>query len=524
MTDKMSDDAVAILDSAEDIEYVVSTGMSQEELKETIPAFDGIIIRSSVNLDEAIIEAATNLMAVVRAGVGVDNVDVSAASLRGIVVMNTPDAITATTAEYAFGMILSCMRHIPAAHANMKSGGWDRNLFQGEQLTGKVLGLVGLGRVGGYVGRLGLSFGMTVIARDPFISEHVMESQGVRKVNLNEVFEESDVVSLHSTLTDRDKHMVNAELLSLMRTSAWLINTARGELVDEEALYDSLASGSIAGAALDTYSVEPLGTDSRFRGLDNVVLTPHLAASTNEAQQKAGTQAVEILSNALRGIKIENALNMPFRSTEIFAALGPQERLANVLGQLAFYVDVGSVASIEIVTRGESLSEHDEFLTAIFLRGLLTFSTDRPVNMINAVQIAASMGIAVSSSSVVDTKFPYRDTMTCRVSGDSGDHTIVGAMFEDAAPRILQYDDFIVDAPLEGNVLIIESMDEPGVVAGIASVFAEFGINVASWNLGREGLGGAVLSFVGLDNRIDDDIKTKLQGIPSVNSVSIVSL
>ena len=520
----MSEDALSVLDLADDIEVTVLTGMNQEQLKEVISTIDGIIVRSSVQLDEEILEEATNLKAIVRAGVGVDNVDIPAASLRGIVVMNTPDAITATTAEYTFGMILSCMRRIPSAHLKMKSGGWNRNLFQGEQLTGKVLGIVGLGRVGAYVARLGLAFDMKIIARDPFVSQQVMESKGVRKVELEELFRESDVVSLHSTLTDKDKHMVDAHLLSLMQPSAWLVNTARGELVDEGALFDSLNTGSIGGAALDTFILEPLESESRFRDLDNVVLTPHLAASTHEAQQKAGTEAVELLLDALRGVKVGNALNMPFKSSGVLAELESQEKLANTLGQLAFYVNVGSVAGIEVITRGESLSEHVEFLTAIFLRGLLAFSTDRPLNIINSVQVATSMGIAVSSSSVVDTSFPYRDTMTCRISGDDGEHSIVGAMFDDAAPRILRYDDFIVDAPLQGNILILESIDEPGVVARVAKVFEEFGINIASWNLGREAQGGAVLSFIGLDKKINNDIKTKLQEVRSVSSVSYLTL
>jgi D-3-phosphoglycerate dehydrogenase len=492
-------------------------------LREIIPLYDAIIIRSSVRIDDDLLGVASRLKVVGRAGMGLDNVDIDAASLRGVIVMNTPGANTIATAEHAVALLLALCRCVPQADATVRSGEWTRSQFTGVQLYRKTLGIVGLGRIGAQVARRTQAFGMTVIAFDPYINDDVARELNVTLVDLHELLAHSDFITLHTALTSETRGMINAQSIARMKPGVRLVNCARGGLVDEAALVDALRSGHIAGAALDVFGDEPLLSDSPLRAMVNVVLTPHIAASTVEAQRDVGTQVVDQVLAALRNEDFRNAVNMPLVDGGIFRVLKPYLLLAEKLGSLQMQLSEGRIKRVELEFQGEEVSEQVKPLTVALLKGLLDPIADTPVNYISAPHLAMQRGISVSETRGLPTP-NYANLLSCRVLWNDGERLVSGSLLGHEFPRVVQIDEFRIDAQPEGIALVMESVDVPGVIGRVGTLLGARGINIAEWRLGRIAPGGRALSFINLDSPAPQEVMAELLRLDGVNRVRQVNL
>jgi D-3-phosphoglycerate dehydrogenase len=523
ITDDLSPQAVERLEAAEDVNFEVVRRPAPEDLCEIIPSYDAIIIRSSVRVDADLLEAASQLRVIGRAGMGLDNVDIDAASLRGVIVMNTPGANTVATTEHAVAMLLALCRHVPQADVSVRSGKWTRGQFTGVQLYRKTLGILGLGRIGAQVARRTQAFGMSVIAFDPYISDDVARELNVTLVDLDELWSRSDFITLHTALTPETRGMINVTAIARMKPGVRLVNCARGGLVDDVALVDALRSGHIAGAALDVFADEPLPSDSPLRDLPNVVLTPHIAASTVEAQRDVGTQIVDQVLAALRGEDFRNAVNMPVVDAGVFRVLRPYLRLAEKLGSLQMQLSEGRIKRIEVEFQGDEVSAYVKPLTVALLKGLLDPITDTSVNYISAPHLVMQRGISVSETRGLPTP-NYANLLSCRALWDHGERLVSGSLLGREFPRVVQIDDFRIDAQPEGIILVMESTDVPGVIGRVGTLLGARGINIAEWRLGRIAPEGEALSFINLDTPAPPDVLIELMGLEGVNRVRQVEL
>lgn len=515
ITDELSPQALERLDAADDACYDVVRRPAPPELRDIIPRYDALIIRSSARVDADLLEAATRLRVVGRAGVGLDNVDIRAASLRGVIVMNTPGANTIATAEHTMTMLLSLCRHVAQADHSIRSGEWARSRYLGVQLWRKTLGIVGLGRIGARVAQRAQAFGMTVIAFDPFISDDVARELKVELVELDDLLARADFITLHAALTPETRGVIDEAAIAKMKPGARLVNCARGALVDEAALVAALRSGHIAGAALDVFVDEPLPPENPLRSLPNVVLTPHLAASTIEAQRDVGTQIVDQVLAALRGEVFRNAVNMPVVDAGVFLELRPFLLLAEKLGGLQMQLSQGRIKRVEIECQGEDVAHHGKPLSAALLKGLLDPITDAPVNFISAPHVAMQRGISVSETRGLLAS-RYANLVSCRVFWDGGDRLVSGSLLGGESPRLVQVDAFRMDVQLEGIILVLESMDMPGVIGRVGTALGERGINIAEWRLGRTAPSDKALSFINLDSPASPEVLDALARLDGV--------
>jgi D-3-phosphoglycerate dehydrogenase len=523
ITDDISPQAMEQLEAAEDVSYEVVLRPSQEKLKEIIPGYDGLIVRSSGQVDAEVLGATTRLKVVGRAGVGLDNVDIEAASLRGVIVMNTPGANTIATAEHTLALLLALCRHVPQADASLRAGEWKRSKFVGVQLYRKTLGIVGLGRIGARVAQRAQSFGMEVIAFDPYLSEDVARELKVGLVELDELLGRSDFITLHAALTPEARGLINAEAIKRMKAGVRLVNCARGALVDEAALVEGLRSGQIAGAALDVFGEEPLAADSVLRGAPNLIFTPHLAASTVEAQRDVGTQIVDQVLAALRGVDYRNAVNMPVVDAGVFRELGPYLLLAEKLGSLQMQLSEGRVKRVEVEFQGEEVADQGKALTVAILKGLLDPITDTPVNYINAPHLARQRGISVSETTGLPTP-SYANLLSCRVVWDGGERLVSGSLLGHESPRVVQIAPFYLDARPEGIILLMGIKDVPGVVGRVGTLLGKHAINIAEWRMGRFAAGQDALSFLNLDMPVPPEVLAELAKLEGVSNVRQVDL
>lgn len=523
ITDDLSPQAIEQLQAAEDVSFDVVLRPAKEKLLEIIPDYDAVIVRSSGRIDAELLTRTSRLKVIGRAGMGLDNVDIDAASLRGVMVINTPGANTVATAEHTMALLLAVCRHIPQADASVRAGQWARKQFEGVQLYKKVLGIVGLGRVGSQVARRAQAFDMTVIAYDPYISDEVARDLKVTLVELDELLARADFISLNAALTPEARGMINAETIARMKPGVRLVNCARGALIDEAALVDALRSGHIAAAALDVFACEPLPADSPLRSLSNVVLTPHLAASTVEAQRDVGTQIVERVLGALRGEDFRNVVNMPAVDARVFRELKPYLLLAEKLGSLQVQLAERPIKRVEVEFHGEDVEDHVKPLTVALLKGILDPITDTPVNYISAPHLALQRGITVSETKGLPVP-QYANLLSCRVLWDGGERLVSGSLLGHEFPRVVQIDTFRIDAQPEGTILVMESIDVPGVIGRVGSLLGNHSINIAEWRLGRIAPGREVLSFINLDSPAPPEVLDsleKLQGVVRVRQVKL---
>jgi D-3-phosphoglycerate dehydrogenase len=524
ITEALAENGVEALKQEFEVDVVL--GLSPEELLERIGAYDGLIIRSATRVTAEVIEAAHNLKAIGRAGIGVDNIDIEAATKRGIIVANAPESNTIAAGEHTLGLMLATARRIPIADTTLRGGEWKRSAFQGVEVAGKTLGLVGLGHVGRIVARGALGMGMRVLAYDPYISEDRMRDMNVARVeSVDEVLEQSDFVSLHVPRTPETAGMINEAALEKMKPSAYVINVARGGIVDETALYNVLKEGRIAGAALDVFQEEPM-TDSPLFALPNVVLTPHLGASTVEAQDRAGVTAAEQVATALRGQMPLNALNAPVPVGEGAEFVAHFSELCETLGQVLYQLTDRPGSALKIEYRGEISGYDTRLLDVSAQKGLLARMVHEPLNFVNTPALARERGLRIETSHIREST-DYTNLVTLRLSSGRGGEenlvsgTLIGPRMQ---PLIVEALGFGIDIVPEKYTLFIRNEDQPGMIGKVGTILGEHGINIGNMAVGRNAPGSPAAMAITLDEPVPDEVIKSLREIPGFTDARTVSL
>ena len=512
ISDKMSPNCAQVFRDR-GVEVDEKVGLTPEELAAVIGEYDGLAVRSASKVTADIIAAAGQLKVVGRAGIGVDNIDVPAATGRGIVVMNTPFGNAITTAEHTVALMLSLARQIPEASRSTHDGKWEKSRFMGVEVAGKVLGLVGCGNIGAIVANRAQGLKMTVISYDPFLSPERAESLGVQKIELDELFARADFITLHTPLTDQTRGIIDAAAMAKMKKGVRLINCARGGLIVEEDLKAALESGQVAGVALDVYEEEPARQNILF-GLDNVVATPHLGASTTEAQEKVAVQVAEQMSEYLLKGAVSNALNMPSVSAEDAPKLKPYMQLADQLGRFAGQITESGLKAVTIEYAGQVATLNTKPLTAMVLAGLLTPLMDS-VNMVNAPSVAKERGIEISELTH-ETSPGYQTLIRLSVTSERRQRSVAGTLFSDQDPRLVEVNGIKLEATLAPRMLFLMNEDKPGTIGNVGNTLGAAGVNVATFHLGRAQPGGDALSLIEIDDPISDDLLRQLGELPNV--------
>ena len=498
----------------------VITGKTPEELKAIIGQYDGLAIRSSTKVTKEILDAATNLKVIGRAGIGVDNVDIPAASVKGIVVMNTPFGNSITTAEHAIALMFALARQLPEADASTQAGKWEKNRFMGVEVTGKTLGLIGAGNIGSIVASRALGLRMKVVAYDPFLTPERAVEMGVEKADLDTLLAKADFITLHTPLTNETRNILSAEALAKTKQGVRIINCARGGLVDEEALKAGLDSGHIGGAALDVFVTEPAKTSPLF-GTPNFISTPHLGASTDEAQVNVAIQVAEQLSDYLISGGVTNALNMPSLSAEEAPKLKPYMALAEELGSLVGQLTTSAVARISIHTEGAAAELNAKPIVAAVLAGFLRVQSDA-VNMVNAPFLAKERGLEVREVKT-EKAGDYHTLIRVSVKTDSGERSVAGTLFGNAQPRLVELMGIKVEAELAGNMMYIVNEDAPGFIGRIGTLLGENGINIGTFNLGRRETGGEAVLLLSVDSPVANTVLEAARKLPGVKTVKALA-
>jgi D-3-phosphoglycerate dehydrogenase len=519
ISDKMNPLAAEIFQRS-GIETDIKTGLGPEELKEIIGEYDGLAIRSATKVTEDIISAAKNLRVIGRAGIGVDNVDVEAATAAGVIVMNTPFGNSITTAEHAIAMMFALARQIPQANESTHAGKWEKSKFMGVELFGKTLGVIGCGNIGSIAASRGLGMKMDVIAYDPYLTEERAIEIGVTKVTLDELLQRADFVTMHLPKNDKTKGMINKEAFAKMKDGVRVINCARGGIVVEEDLKEALDSGKVAGAALDVYEAEPARENVLF-GHPNVICTPHLGASTTEAQVNVAIQVAEQMSDYLMSGAITNALNMPSISAEDAPRLRPYMRLAEQIGSFAGQITDNAINRIEIEYQGPVAELNTKPLTQTVLANLLKPLLES-VNMVNAPKLARSRGIDVSETRS-ETNKQYQTAMIVRVVTEQRSRELVGTLFAGKEPRIVRVEGVPIEAALAENMLFIRNEDKPGLIGSLGTLLAEAGQNIADFRLGRLEAGGTAVCLVSVDAPVEENLIAKIRELPQIRQVKRLS-
>jgi len=507
------------------LEVTVNTGLPEAELIKIIPEFSALVVRSQTKVTAAVLEAATNLKVVGRAGVGVDNVDIDAATKHGVIVMNTPGGNTISTAEHAFSLLMSIARNIPQADASMKAGKWDRKKFEGVELYNKTLGVLGMGRIGTEVARRAIAFGMRVIAYDPYLSASKARSLQVELVEqIDELLPEVDFLTMHMPLTDETKHMLDARRLKLIKKGARIVNCARGGLIDEAALKEAIESGHVAGAALDVYEVEPPPEDFPLRDVKNMVFTPHLGASTAEAQENVGIEIAQAIRAALLEGEIRNAVNMPSIDAKTYAVVKPYLTLGDKLGRFASQLAPNRNDRIVITYGGKATELPTDAITRAILTGFLKAAGGDEVNSVNVRSMAATLGLQVEEvKSSEQTDF----NEWLHVAAYSGDTKVsLGGTFFGAKndPRIVRVNGQPVEVTPSGVVLLLENRDRPGIVGHLGTLLGEQNVNIASMSLSRDAAGGKALTLLNVDSAPDQATLDRLLSEPDIFSARVIQL
>ncbi|MBH9988716.1 phosphoglycerate dehydrogenase [Bartonella sp. W8098] len=515
VSDKLSPTAVQIFkDRGVEVDFKPELGKDKEKLLEVIDQYDGLAIRSATKVTEKLIAAAKNLKVVGRAGIGVDNVDIPAASRRGIIVMNTPFGNSITTAEHAIALMFAVARELPAADKSTKAGKWEKSRFMGVEITGKTLGIIGCGNIGSIVATRGVGLKMKVIAYDPFLSDARAKELGVEKVELDDLLKRADFITLHTPLTDKTRHIINAETIAKMKDGVRLINCARGALVVEKDLVDALKSGKIAGAAVDVYEVEPPAADDPLFSLDNVVCTPHLGASTTEAQENVAIQVAEQMSDYLINGAVSNAINMPSITAEEAPRLKPFVKLAEVLGAFVGQSTEEDIKEVEILFDGSTAAMNTRALISAALAGLI-----RPqladVNMVSAPVLVKERGIILSEVKR-DKSGIFDGYIKLTVKTSKRTRSIAGTCFVDGKPRFIQIKGINLDAEVGPHMLYITNTDTPGIIGTIGTICGKSGVNIANFALGRNEPGGDAIALLYLDARIPDQVLDELRKIKGI--------
>jgi len=514
ISDALSPAAVQIFrDRGIEVDFQPALGKDKEKLAAVVGNFDGLAVRSATKVTSKVLEQARNLKVIGRAGIGVDNVDIPAATARGIIVMNTPFGNSITTAEHAISLMLALARQIPEADASTRAGKWEKNKFMGVEIFGKTLGVIGCGNIGSIVADRATGLRMKVVAFDPFLSQERADDLGVEKVEIDQLFRRADFITLHTPLTDKTRNIISAGAIKNMKKGVRIINCARGGLVDEAALYEALKSGQVAGAAFDVFVTEP-ATENPLFHLPNVVCTPHLGAATSEAQENVALQIAEQMSDYLLRGAITNAINFPSISAEEAPKLKPFIALAEKLGSFAGQLTETGISKVQLAYEGAVAQMNTKALTSAALAGLL-----RPmlgdVNVVSAPVVAKERGIVVEE---VTREMPedYESLITVTVTTERQTRHVSGTVFADGRPRIVNIKGIRMDAEFGPSMIYITNLDKPGFIGKFSSTLGEAGINIATFHVGRDAPGGNAVALIEIDGDLPEAVLAKVRALPQV--------
>jgi len=522
VSDALAAKGIEILKNA-GLEVDVKTGLSPEALIETIPAYDGLVIRSGTKVTREVVAAATKLKIVGRAGSGLDNVDIPAATKRGIVVMNTPGGNTVTTAEHTFALLVAMARRVPQADASTKSGKWEKKKFMGMELFQKTLGIIGVGAIGSHVAKLAQGVLMHVIAYDAYLSPEKAAKAGIELVDLDTLFARSDVITLHTPLTDETRHLIGAEAIAKMKTGVRIINCARGGIVDESALLEALQNGEVAAAAFDVFEKEPVDPANPLLSLENFICTPHLGAATKEAQENVALAVAEQMVDFLVKDVVRFAVNLPSVTPELLPKLQPYISLAESIGAFLGQTVEGGLEEITLTYSGEASELDTAPITLAALKGLLSPILEEPVNAVNAPEIAKERGIVVNEAKRSDAgNFSSLLSVKVKVGGEV--RSITGAIFNKTEPRFIEIDGMSLEVLPKGTMLYLFNEDQPGFIGSLGVLLARNNINISRMQLGRENAGGKAISVVGIDSDVTPDILEEIKGLSHVISAKQVKI
>lgn len=523
ISDKLEKEGLDILSSETSITVDCKYGIPAAELKAIIKDYDALIVRSGTQVTADIIEAAIKLKVIGRAGVGLDNVDLSAATKKGVVAMNTPAGNTTSTAEHTMSLILALSRNIAPAVASVKAGKWERSKFTGVELHAKTLGIVGLGRIGSTVAKMAQGFGMKTIGYDPFLSAEIAAKNGIALMDLEALYKSADYITVHIPKTDETTHMISDKQIALMKKTVRLINCARGGIIDEKALLLALKEKRIAGAALDVYEVEPPDFSSELFKLDNCITTPHLGASTSEAQVNVAVEIAHAVKDALLGRGIRNAANFPSLSEEAYKGVEPYLNLGERMGKFAGQLVQGRISNVQVTYSGTVTKQNLKAVTMAIAKGILTPVLGQGVNTINALNMMTDRGINMAEVSS-NVEGEYVNSIALDITTDKKNVTLLGTLTSNKQPRIVKINNVYVEAIPAGHILFINNNDKPGIVGAIGTILAAAQINIAGITLGRENQQGVAVSVVNVDSEIPQSVIEQLEQTKNILFVKTIKV
>ncbi|SDW56970.1 D-3-phosphoglycerate dehydrogenase [Marininema mesophilum] len=522
ITDPLSDQGIEQLTQAPDVEVIINTGLSPSELLEAIQDVDALLVRSQTKVSAEVIAAGKNLKAIGRAGVGVDNIDIPAATSNGVVVVNAPDGNTISTAEHTFAMLISMARNIPQGYRSTVQGEWNRKAFVGVELNHKTLGIVGLGRIGTELSKRAKAFNMNVLAFDPYLTEERAQKIGVTKATLDEVITSSDFITVHTPLTKETHHLIDAGAFQRMKDGVRILNCARGGIIHEGALYEAIQSGKVAGAALDVFEVEPPG-EHPLLTLPQVTATPHLGASTREAQENVAIDVVAEILHILRDEPFKNAVNLPSIPPELVEKLQPYQILAEKLGHFASQTTHGALDELTITYSGELADWDTSPLTRIVLKGALSHYLSE-INYVNAPHLAKERGVRVTEQKVSKAQ-GFTNLLTITIKTDAHhEHTIAGTLLNGFGPRIVKIDQYSVDLQPTGHQLLIHHHDRPGAIGRVGTILGERNVNIATMQVGRADIGGRAIMMLTVDKEVPKKLLEDLEELEEIQAVTAIDL
>lgn len=523
VSDSLSEEGLKILKDVKEFGVDVKTELKPDSLKEIIKDYDALVVRSATKVTKDIIEKADKLKVIGRAGVGLDNVDLGAATQKGIIVMNTPGGNTISTAEHTMSMILALSRNIPQAYTSTKKGEWKRSKFMGVEVYNKALGIVGLGRIGRELAKRALSFGMKILAYDPFLSLEVAQTLGIEVVEFEELLKRSDYISVHTPLTDETKHMISDKQFAIMKSDVRIINCARGGIVDESALINAIKEGKVAGAAIDVFEKEPVSPESELLKFDNVITTPHLGASTEEAQVNVAIEVAEIVRDALLGRGIRNAANYPCLEPEACKVIEPYINLSEKLGAFGSQLIEGRLVELNLTYSGEIIKNDLTALTLALVKGVLSPILQDTVNFINSVSLAKDRGIKINEVKS-SREEEFLNLVRLELKTDKGSRKISGTLSANKQPRIVKVDDYYVELTPAGIMIFIENWDKPGIIGNLGTLLGKHNINIAAMTFGRDKPGGKAISVLNVDSSISDEMLDKIKKLENILKVKLIKL
>lgn len=523
ISDALSKEGLKILKDVKDFQVDVKPKLEPGVLKDIIKDYDALIVRSATKVTKDVIAQADRLKVIGRAGVGLDNIDLGSATQKGIIVMNTPAGNTISTAEHTMSMILALSRNVPQSNTSTKQGEWKRSKFMGVELYNKILGIIGLGRIGAEVAKRALSFGMKVLAYDPFLSREVAENLGVEIVELKELLQHSDYITVHTPLTDETRHMISTQEFALMKKSARVINCARGGIIDEQALVKAIKEGRISGAAIDVFEKEPPLSDNELLKLDNVVVTCHLGASTEEAQVNVAIEIAECVRDCLLGKGIRNAANYPCLEPEVSKIIEPYLNLAEKLGSFSSQLVEGRLKELNINYSGEIIKHDVVPLTLALVKGVLTPILQETVNFINATALARERGINIKESKSSKEE-EFVTLIQLEIKTDKETRIISGTLSSNKQSRIVKVDDYYVELTPQGEMIFIQNWDRPGIIGNLGTILGTHNINIAAMTFGRQTPGGKAISVLNVDSPVSDKILDRIRKTKDILAVKVIKL